>query len=100
MHIIKVCTGVACKRNFGDENLKRAEKILGIKAGENKLKGSIQLENSGCLGHCEHAPNVYFGEASPISMLINDGKVEKHILPNKLEEKLKKLTFINSKYHE
>lgn len=91
MHIIKVCTGCACARNFGNDNLQRAEKVLGIKAGERTEDGHIQLESSGCLGYCSEAPNVFFGDASPLSMAMNDGTVELKMLPNKLEEKLKAL---------
>jgi NADH:ubiquinone oxidoreductase subunit E len=92
MHIVKVCTGCACSKNFGNDNLKRAEKVLGIKVGQTTEDGHIRLESSGCLGHCSTAPNVYFGSASPLSMAMNDGQVEQKLLPPKLEKKLKEIS--------
>lgn len=91
MHIVKVCTGCACSKNFGNDNLKRAEDVLGIKAGETTEDGHIRLESSGCLGQCSLAPNVYFGDASPLSMVMNAGSIETKMLPPKLEIKLKEL---------
>jgi len=91
MHIIKVCTGCACSKNFGNDNIKRAEKVLGIKVGETTEDGHIKLESSGCLGQCSQAPNVYFGTSDPLSMIMNDGHVENRCLPPKLEKKIKSL---------
>lgn len=91
MHIVKICTGCSCSKNFGEDNLKRAEKVLGIKAGESTPDGHIRLESSGCLGRCHEAPNVFFGEASPLSMAMNVGTLETRILPPKLEKKLQEL---------
>ncbi|MFT7183792.1 MAG: NADH:ubiquinone oxidoreductase subunit E [Oceanicoccus sp.] len=96
MHIVKVCTGKACSKNFGNENLKRAEKMLGIKAGETTADGHIHLESTGCIGYCSQAPNVYFGSASPLSMTMNDGTVENKISPPSLEKKLQKLQETNN----
>jgi len=91
MHIVKICTGCACSKAFGHDNVKRAEKVLGIKVGETTADGKIRLESSGCLGQCSQAPNVYFGSGSPLSMTMNDGIVENKMLPPKLAKKLKEL---------
>ena len=92
MHIIKVCTGCACERNYGNEVLKRAEKLLGIKVGETTEDGQFRLEKTGCLSHCDQAPNVLFGkQASPLTIIMNDGEVKHRLLPNKLEKEINKL---------
>lgn len=92
MHIIKICTGGSCTRNFGLESLARAEKVLGIKAGETTPDGKFRLEKTGCLSQCEAAPNVLFmQQSSPLSMVMMDGKVEVNMLPNRLEQKLLEL---------
>lgn len=93
MHIIKVCVGCSCERNFGGANLKKAEQVLGIKAGETTKDGKIKLEKWGCLGNCDKAPNVLFMQAeSPLQLLNADGELLERITPNKLAERIKDLT--------
>lgn len=92
MHIIKICMGTSCWQNFAKENLELAEKTLGIKAGETSPDGKFRLEKTGCLSHCEEAPNVFFSQQNgPLSMIMTDGKVEKNVLSHRFQEKLKKL---------
>lgn len=92
MHIIKVCTGGHCIQNFGLETLAKAEKVLGVKAGESTTDGKFRLEKTGCLSQCEAAPNVLFMQQSgPLSMVMMDGKVEVNMLPGRLEKKLLEL---------
>jgi bidirectional [NiFe] hydrogenase diaphorase subunit len=92
MHIIKICMGSSCCINFGLDNLAIAEKTLGIKAGETTPDGKFRLEKTGCLSHCEDAPNVMFlQQTSPLSLIMMDGTVDRHMLPHHLEKKLKKL---------
>lgn len=87
MHIIKVCCGCSCAANFGLENLKKAEEILGIKAGETSSDGKFRLEKAGCMSNCENAPNVMF--CKPSIML--DGKIEQNLLPNRFAQILTEL---------
>ncbi len=92
MHIIKICLGCSCSQNFGPENLQLAEKILGIKAGETTKDGQFRLEKTGCLSHCESAPNVLFcKQDGPLSAVMMDGLVEENLLPHRFEEKLREL---------
>lgn len=92
MHIIKVCTACSCEKYFSADVLKRAEKVLGIKAGESTPDGQFRLEKTGCLSHCEEAPNVLFCQADgPLSAVMMDGEVKTNCLPNKLEKELKAL---------
>ncbi len=92
MHLIKVCFGGSCQRNFAQATLSKAEEILGIRAGETTPDGAFQLEKCGCLSQCEQAPTVLFmPNASPLSAVMLDGKVETHMFPNRLESKLKEL---------
>lgn len=92
MHIIKVCVGCSCAQKFALDNLAKAEKILGIKAGETTPDGKFRLEKSGCMANCEKAPNVMFCKADgPLSMLMIDGKIEENLLPNRFEKMLKEL---------
>lgn len=86
--VIKVCVGCACAKNFGEDNLKRAEKILGIKAGETTPDGRFKLEKSGCLGHCSEAPNVLFCSESAMGSIINDGEFHNKMLPHRFEKLL------------
>ncbi len=90
MHIIKVCQGGSCRANYGEESLKRAETMLGIKAGEETSDGKIRLETCGCLSNCERGPNVFIGSQaeSPLAMMMNDGTVENHMTPKNLAEKI------------
>lgn len=93
MHVIKICMGSACAQNYGPDVLKRAEQLLGIKAGENTPDGNFRLEKTSCLSQCENAPNVAFIKNNgPLSLVMMDGQIETNMLPNRFEEKLKKLT--------
>lgn len=93
MHIIKICTGASCWQNFANENLKKAEEVLGIKAGETTKDGKFRLEKTGCLSHCEDGPNVLFiHQNGPLSLVMMDGKVENNMLPHHFEKKLRALT--------
>ncbi|MFA6024463.1 MAG: NAD(P)H-dependent oxidoreductase subunit E [Candidatus Gracilibacteria bacterium] len=92
MHIVKICTAGSCTRNFGLETLERAEKVLGIKAGETTPDGKFRLEKTGCLSQCELGPNVAFlSQESPLSMLFTEGHIEHHMLPSRIEAKLNQL---------
>ena len=92
MHIIKICCGGTCTMNFSFDTVAKAEKMLGIKAGETTPDGKFRLEKTGCLSHCEDGPNVLFMEQnSPLSMVMMDGKVENRMRPQRFEEKLKEL---------
>lgn len=87
---VKICCGYACSQQFGEENLKRASRILGINVGETTSDGSLRLEKSACIGHCNSAPNVMFQGQSPLANLLGQSEVHHKILPNKLEELLLK----------
>lgn len=92
MHIIKVCTGCSCSKNFSEESLKRAEDFLEIKAGETTADGKFRLEKTGCLSNCEQGPNVLFCKADgPLSALMIDGEVHNNMLPHRLKKKLEEL---------
>jgi NADH:ubiquinone oxidoreductase subunit E len=91
MHVIRICTGGACMRNYAEATLNRAEKILNIKAGETSPDGCFRLEKIGCLGQCSLAPNVAFSkQESPLSMLMNLS-VEGKMHPNKMENRITEL---------
>lgn len=92
MHVVKVCLGIACAINFGNENLKKAEEVLGIKAGETTADGQITLEKVACIGNCDSAPNVMFLKPEgPLAMVMVDGRIEKNVLPNRFGKMLKEL---------
>jgi len=92
MHLIKVCQGGSCRRNFGEDSLARAEKVLGVKADGTTEDGQFRLEKCGCLSHCENGPNVFFAAVnSPLAAIMVDGIVENNMLPHKLEAKLNAL---------
>ncbi|MBT4385022.1 hypothetical protein HOD30_04725 [Candidatus Peregrinibacteria bacterium] len=89
MHIIKVCTGGSCEKNFGSEVLKRAEKVLDINVGETTKDGKFRLEKTGCLSQCENAPNVMFCKGTnPQPEVINHCEVKTKLLPPRLEAEL------------
>ncbi len=85
--LIKICTSCDCTQRFSDETVKKAEDMLKIKAGQTTPDGRFRLEKTGCLSHCDHGPNVYFGTEL-------EGHVENGMLPHRLEKTLNKL--INS----
>ncbi len=93
MHIIKICQGGSCRRNFVEETLKKAESLLGIKAGEQTADGKIRLETCGCLSNCDYGPNVFIGtqDQSPLSLIMGDGKVENHMTPRNIEARIREL---------
>ena len=92
MHIIKICCGGTCTLNFSFDTVAKAEKMLGIKAGETTPDGKFRLEKTGCLSHCELGPNVLFmQQSSPLTMIMQDGKVENGMRPQRFEAKLKTL---------
>lgn len=98
MHIIKICCGGTCTLNYSFDTLEKAEKMLGIKAGETTPDGKFRLEKTGCLSHCELGPNVLFmQQSSPLSMVLTEGKVENRMRPLQFEEKLKALIEEESK---
>lgn len=92
MHTIKICCGGTCTLNFSFDTVLKAEKMLGIKAGETTPDGKFRLEKTGCLSHCELGPNVLFmKQSSPLSMVLNEGKVENRMRPQQFEKKLQEL---------
>ncbi len=92
MHIIKVCTGCSCDKNFSAESIQKAEHVLDIKVGETTKDGQFRLEKTGCLSHCELGPNVLFCKADgPLSAVMIDGEVKNNMLPHRLEAELKSL---------
>lgn len=93
MKVIKICQGGSCRRNFAEEGLKKAEALLGIKAGENTSDGKFRLETCGCLSNCDFGPNVFIGNSneSPLSLFLQDGKVENHMTPRNIELKIREL---------
>ena len=96
MHIIKVCLAGSCRANYSETSLKKAEEHLGIRAGEETPDGKIRLETCGCLSNCSLGPNVFFGTqadgpSSPLSLLLTEGKVENHMTPKRLIEKIDSL---------
>ncbi|MEK9159218.1 MAG: NAD(P)H-dependent oxidoreductase subunit E [Patescibacteria group bacterium] len=97
MQIIKVCCGGTCTLNFSFDTVEKAEKMLGIKAGESTPDGKFRLEKTGCLSHCELGPNVLFMQQnSPLTLIMNDGKVENKMRPRQFEAKLQELLDANS----
>ncbi len=92
MQVIKICTAASCTQRFSLDSLAKAEKILGIKAGETTPDGKFRLEKVGCLSHCELGPNVLFlNQTSPLAMVMTDIKVENGMTPGRFEEKLQEL---------
>lgn len=92
MHIIKVCTGSYCSQQYADSLIRAGEETLGIKVGETTDDGQFRLEKTGCLSHCELAPNVMFCKADgPLAAVMLDGKVENTISPKRFKEELKSL---------
>jgi NADH:ubiquinone oxidoreductase subunit E len=101
LHIIKVCTGCACDRNFSRDVLKRAEKVFDTKAQaanpdflnnviETTKEDTVRLEKTGCMGHCSKAPNIMISSnASPLSMMNLDGEVVNNLLPHRAEKLFK-----------
>lgn len=53
---LKFCKTITCKLRGGDEAIKKAQEILGIKMGETTSDGLFSLGESECLGYCEKAP--------------------------------------------
>lgn len=53
---LKFCKTITCKLRGGDEVIKAASDILGIKMGETTSDGLFSLGESECLGYCEKAP--------------------------------------------
>ena len=53
---LKFCKTITCKLRGGDEVIKAASDLLGIKMGETTSDGLFSLEESECLGYCEKAP--------------------------------------------
>lgn len=93
MHVIKICQGGSCRRNFAEESLAKAEALLGIKAGEQTPDNQIRLETCGCISNCDFGPNVFIGTQpeSPLSLIMSDGKVENRMTPKRLEERIREL---------
>ncbi|MDY6135310.1 NAD(P)H-dependent oxidoreductase subunit E [Campylobacter lanienae] len=53
---LKFCKTITCKLRGGDEVIKAASDLLGIKIGETTSDGLFSLGESECLGYCEKAP--------------------------------------------
>jgi hypothetical protein len=58
IHLVAVCTNIACLLNGAAELLEHAESTLGINAGGTTGDGTITLEEAECLADCDRAPCV------------------------------------------
>lgn len=70
-HTISVCIGTACYVKGAGDILARAEKVLGIKAGEITADGKFSLDATRCLGCCGLAP-----------VMVADGDVYGRLVPD------------------
>lgn len=78
--------------NYSFDTVEKAQKMLGIKAGETTADGKFRLEKTGCLSHCELGPNVLFMQQnSPLTLIMNEGKVEYGMRPKQFEQKLQEI---------
>jgi len=59
-HTCLVCLGTACYIKGASQLLSKAEKTLGIKAGETTEDANFSLLTARCLGSCSVAPVVVF----------------------------------------
>src|SRR5437762_4628395 len=55
-HLVRVCTGVACRTAGADALLAAASARLGIAAGQTTADGEYTLEEAGCCFACAMAP--------------------------------------------
>lgn len=61
-YTISICMGTACYVKGSGDILARAEKVLGIKAGEVTPDGRFSLDATRCLGCCGLAPVMVINE--------------------------------------
>jgi NADH-quinone oxidoreductase subunit F len=62
--IIRVCTDPSCALRGGEEVLSSICQYLGANPGQPVPDGSSMVEQSQCLGFCEHAPAIQVDETS------------------------------------
>jgi NADH:ubiquinone oxidoreductase subunit E len=61
-HTVSICLGTACYVKGAGDVLARAEKVLGVKAGEMTGDGKFSLDATRCLGCCGLAPVMVIDE--------------------------------------
>lgn len=80
-HHVSICTNVSCMLRGGDELLRHAEQVLGIRVGESTPDGRIFLKREEeCLAACCGAP-----------MMMVDHVYHENLTPQQLEEILEGL---------
>ena len=71
--IIQVCNNVSCHVNGAMDVVRELEDILHIKVGETTADRIFTLENTSCIGCCDHPPAIrigseVFGNVTPESI--------------------------------
>ncbi len=56
--VVRVCTGLPCRLNGGDELLEAARRDLGVAPGETTADGKTTLEETPCAFACSVAPVI------------------------------------------
>ena len=66
--MVRVCTSPMCAMLGGERALQAAARELGVEPGQATADGRFMLEESPCLGLCDHAPAALIGE-TPVGPL-------------------------------
>ncbi len=69
--IVRVCTSPVCAQAGGERALQAAGRLLGIQPGELTPDGEYQVEETACLGLCDHAPAALVDE-TPVAHISAD----------------------------
>jgi NADH-quinone oxidoreductase subunit E len=63
-HMIRICDSIACHLAGAGELLSEAERILGVRLGDNSRDGAVTVVPSICLGLCDRAPAALVDESA------------------------------------
>lgn len=69
--ILRICTSPPCGMFGGREALEAACNHFGVKEGEPSADGELMIEESPCLGLCDHAPAALIG-GKPVGRIDED----------------------------
>jgi NADH-quinone oxidoreductase subunit F len=73
---IRVCTDQACALKDADGLLQHLCSHHGIEAGQTTSNGSVTIEASPCLGLCEQAPAILYGDEAETNVNLKTGSYE------------------------
>ena len=79
--VLRVCTDPSCALRGGEQVLSAACRLAGIVEGETAADGSVTVERSPCLGHCNSGVSVNVSFGRPVESI-----TYAHVTPESVDE--------------